>query len=114
MLAFYGVLLKFISCLRGILSRAKLRIFGKVHGVSYRNSAQNQAKLLKLTGWIKNIPDGSVLADVEGTPPSISQFIDWCKQGPVNARVQNVEVEWLDDTRADDKTSYQTSSFEIL
>lgn len=96
------------------LSRARLRIFGRVQGVGYRQFAQKQGKLLKLTGWVKNIADGSVLAEVEGLSSNINDFIEWCKQGPPNARVQLVEVDWLDNTRASDKNSYQTSSFDIL
>ncbi len=96
------------------MSRARLRIFGKVQGVSYRQCAQIRGKLLKLTGWVKNVSDGSVLAEVEGPSTNINDFIEWCKQGPTNAQVQLVEVDWLKDASAGDKNTYHTSSFEVL
>jgi len=70
-----------------------IRIQGKVQGVFYRASTQDKAKELGLNGWVRNEPDGSVYAEAEGERDKLDQFIDWCKQGPARANVENVYFE---------------------
>jgi len=70
-----------------------IRIQGKVQGVFYRASTQDKAKELGLNGWVRNEPDGSVYAEAEGERDKLDQFIDWCKQGPPRANVENVYFE---------------------
>jgi acylphosphatase len=69
----------------------KIQITGRVQGVWYRGSMQNKARELNITGFVKNEPDGSVYAEVEGEETTIHQLIDWCKVGPELATVKNVE-----------------------
>ena len=71
--------------------RAALRIRGKVQGVSYRESARQQALRLGLTGWVRNREDGSVEAVAEGAAEALEAFITWCQRGPALARVTDVE-----------------------
>jgi acylphosphatase len=67
-------------------------ITGSVHGVGYRYAAWKKARELKLSGWVRNEPDGSVRAVAEGTPEKVAAFIDWCRQGSMLARVKKVDV----------------------
>lgn len=67
-------------------------IRGRVQGVFYRASAQQAARQLGLTGFVKNEGDGSVYAEVEGREDAVQSFIDWCKKGPPAAAVISVEV----------------------
>lgn len=69
-----------------------IHIIGKVQGVFFRASAKEKADALRLKGWVKNIPDGSVQIVVAGEESSVKQFIAWCKQGPKGARVSDVRV----------------------
>lgn len=69
----------------------EIRIYGKVQGVWFRASAKDEALRLRLTGKVWNEPDGSVGVLVQGDAESIQSFIDWCKQGPPLARVQEVQ-----------------------
>jgi len=50
--------------------RYRLRIYGKVQGVFFRKYAQMTAQSLGLGGFVRNEPDGSVYAEVEGPPRS--------------------------------------------
>lgn len=77
---------------------AKLRITGGVQGVWYRGSTAEQAVKLGISGWVRNMPDGSVTAYLEGPKETLQQLIGWCHEGPRFARVDNVEVDWLDAT----------------
>jgi len=73
--------------------RVQLHITGVVQGVFYRASARDQAIALGLTGWVKNNPDGSVEALAEGPAEAIERFIAWCRRGPPEAEVEQVQVE---------------------
>ena len=76
------------------MTRAELRIEGRVQGVFYRASAQDEAERLGLTGEIRNLPGGEVEAIVEGPKDRIEEFISWCRRGPPSAKVENVQVRW--------------------
>ena len=74
--------------------QAHLIISGKVQGVFYRDSCQEIAQGLILTGWVKNMPNGQVEVLVQGEKEKIEKLIEWCKKGPPEARIDNVEVRW--------------------
>jgi acylphosphatase len=75
--------------------RAHVTIHGRVQGVYFRASTVQEAQNLRLTGWVRNCPDGSVEAVVEGARNEVEDLIAWCRRGPRGARVQNVDVKWL-------------------
>jgi len=50
-----------------------------------------EAQHLGLTGWVKNLQDGSVETVAEGDLEAIEDFYSWCQIGPPNAHVTNVE-----------------------
>ena len=72
--------------------RAEIVVRGRVQGVFYRASAQQEALALGLTGEVCNLPDGAVEAVVEGERRAVDDFIAWCKRGPPHARVEDVKV----------------------
>ena len=74
--------------------RAHLTITGRVQGVAYRMSAQDEGIRLGLVGKVRNRHDGSVEAFVEGPREVVEDFVRWCRRGPPAARVAEVRVEW--------------------
>ncbi len=70
-----------------------LLIKGKVQGVFYRATAKKIADKLEVTGWIKNTKDGNVEITATGNEEQLKEFINWCKQGPESAKVEEVIVE---------------------
>ncbi|MBK9982175.1 MAG: acylphosphatase [Saprospiraceae bacterium] len=68
----------------------KIQITGKVQGVWFRASAKDEALTLGLKGKVWNNPDQSVGAIAQGPVDKISVFIEWCKNGPPLAKVENV------------------------
>ncbi|MGE0588751.1 MAG: acylphosphatase [Cyclobacteriaceae bacterium] len=69
-----------------------IRVSGKVQGVFYRASTKDKARSLGLCGFVKNESDGSVYIEAEGDKEKLDQLVTWCRQGPPNARVENVET----------------------
>lgn len=75
----------------GIITR-HLAITGLVQGVWYRESLREAAEGLGVTGWVRNRPDGSVEAMLQGEADRVDTLIDWCRRGPALARVRSVEI----------------------
>ena len=71
--------------------RYHLIISGRVQGVFFRAFVKKAATLLGLTGFVRNKPDGTVEAVVEGTSEKLHELLEHCKKGPIAARVDAVE-----------------------
>lgn len=75
-------------------------VTGLVQGVFFRAEAQRQAHRLGVAGWVRNEPDGSVAAHVEGEPDAVEAMVAWCREGPPQARVDGVDVRRSEPTGA--------------
>ncbi|TYZ05854.1 acylphosphatase [Hymenobacter lutimineralis] len=76
------------------MSQLHHRIFhvhGRVQGVFFRQSTQQEARRLGLSGYARNNPDGTVTIEAEGTPEALDALEAWCRHGPPLARVEKVE-----------------------
>lgn len=74
------------------MAAMRVRVTGRVQGVSYRYYAQQEAVSLGLTGWVRNEVDGSVELHLEGPRDAVDSMVDWCRRGPTAARVRDVAV----------------------
>lgn len=72
--------------------RVTVRIAGLVQGVFFRDYTQNEARRLGLSGWVRNRPDGSVEAVIEGETHRVEQMIAWLHLGSPQAEVKKVEI----------------------
>jgi acylphosphatase len=70
--------------------RWRLTIRGKVQGVGYREACCRCAHDLGLSGWVRNLPDGTVEVEAEGRPQDLTALVMWCERGPQPARVIGV------------------------
>src|SRR5690554_7489469 len=66
-----------------------VRITGKVQGVGYRITTVRQAHSLGVTGWVRNLEDGSVEGLLQGPHDRIDQMLSWLHIGPPAARVED-------------------------
>lgn len=73
--------------------RVHLFVTGRVQGVWFRQGTEQRARELGVTGWVRNLPDGRVEAVAEGEAMAVSQLVDYCRQGPPLARVDQLAVE---------------------
>ena len=74
--------------------RAHLWISGRVQGVCFRAYTSDEARMLGLDGWVRNLYDGSVEALFEGDRDRVDLAVAWCRHGPAHARVTDVELKW--------------------
>ena len=77
----------------------RLVVSGRVQGVFFRTSCQEQAEALGLSGWVRNTSAGAVEAWVEGEPARIDDLVRWCREGPRLDDVDEVEVHEESPTR---------------
>jgi acylphosphatase len=75
----------------------RLRIFGRVQGVFFRESMRERAQQLKVTGWVRNCADGTVEAIAQGDAFSVGRLIEWAQRGPDCAKVDKVDIESVED-----------------
>jgi acylphosphatase len=52
-----------------------------------------QAASRGVSGWVRNMTDGSVQAFLEGEEDKVMRIVEWAKHGPPRARVDSVSVE---------------------
>jgi acylphosphatase len=69
-----------------------LQISGRVQGVGFRYSMQQEAARLGLTGWVRNRRDGRVEALVQGSDDSVAALLAWARRGPAGAKVAELQV----------------------
>ena len=87
-----------------MLKQAHLYIKGDVIGVGFRAWTKIQAKIIGITGWVRNVYDqpeifgvsGGVEAVIQGEEEKVNKMIDLLKQGPPVSRVDDIEITWQD------------------
>lgn len=77
-----------------MVKQINLKIYGRVQKVLFRDSARRKARKLELTGWVKNEDDNTVKIIAEGEEENLKEFIKWCYNGPIMAKVDKVEIKW--------------------
>ena len=70
---------------------------GRVQGVGFRYTARREALRLELGGFAKNLPDGSVEIEIEGTTESLERMLHWLQAGPPGAIVSGIAVRDLEE-----------------
>lgn len=71
----------------------KIRVMGQVQGVGFRWSAVSEARNRDIKGFVKNLSDGSVYIEAEGTRELLDDYVEWCKRGPGFGFVESVNVD---------------------
>ena len=85
---------------------ARVVVHGRVQGVAFRMFVREKAVQCRVTGWVKNTPDGTVEAVLQGPKDAIEKMIHWVHEGPTLARVTHVDTCWQE-------VHQQSTQFEI-
>lgn len=84
----------------------RLVIHGRVQGVGYRASMVAAANRMGVAGWVRNRREGTVEALIQGDAASVDSLINWARQGPSGAVVEQLEV--LEATECDNYYTHFT------
>jgi len=68
----------------------QIRVSGRVQGVGFRYALRDEAQRLGLNGWVRNCPDGSVEALLQGETHAVEALVRWARRGPRAARVESL------------------------
>ena len=79
------------------------RAEGRVQGVGFRFFVQSSAKALGVTGWVKNMSDGSVTMELQGEPQTVDFLINKIKRGNDWIQVKSFAVEDLPVVEGENK-----------
>lgn len=71
----------------------KIHVRGRVQGVGFRWSAVREANKNGITGFVKNMSDGTVYLEAEGYRKQLRAFAEWCKTGPGSGYVESVTAD---------------------
>ena len=75
-----------------MLQTISIVVKGRVQGVYFRQTAQEKATALGITGTVRNLPDRSVKIIATGIKEQLDKLIAWCRQGPSRAEVSGIEL----------------------
>ena len=67
-------------------------VHGRVQGVFFRDSLRQRAQSRRVAGWVTNRSDGAVEAVFEGDGDAVESLVEYCREGPRSASVEDVEV----------------------
>ncbi len=74
----------------------RFAVTGRVQGVFFRASTRDVAVDLSLTGFARNMADGSVEVLACGSQDAIEKLAAWLREGPRMASVSSVHEEVAD------------------
>ncbi len=69
-------------------------VSGAVQNVRYRDYVQTAATQLGLTGWVRNLPDGTVEVCAQGLPDTLKELVEHLHEGSLQSKVDAVSVDW--------------------
>jgi acylphosphatase len=75
-----------------MIRRVQIIIRGVVQGVGFRMYTMREAERLGLSGYVRNLPDGSVEIVAEGDANAVGRLIAWARHGPRAAVVEEIDV----------------------
>ena len=78
-------------------------VSGRVQMVMYRDFVKRGARSLGLTGWVKNLSDGTVEVLAQGEKEKLEQLIERMKKGSVLSKVGDVRIEWREPSARFDR-----------
>jgi acylphosphatase len=89
------------------MKKLSATVKGRVQGVGYRMFARDAARRLSLSGYVQNLPDGTVFVSASGVETDLHDLVLQLQRGPWGARVERVDCEWSEVAHS------ETTGFEV-
>jgi acylphosphatase len=86
------------------IKRVHVIVEGRVQGVFFRAFTRDEALKLGLAGWVRNRPDGSVEAIIEGQEAAVKKMLQWFHQGSPHSQVAKVHA--TEESPVNDNTTF--------
>ncbi len=83
------------------MAAVEVVVHGRVQDVFFRDTCSRQADAAGVTGWVRNDSAGTVTARFEGAPEAVDRLVQWCRLGPPDARVDDVQATSCDEAGFD-------------
>jgi acylphosphatase len=96
--------------IQDMLTRAHIIAVGLVQGVGYRWFAARRARELGLSGFVRNLREGTVEVEAEGERALVEELVNQLRIGPRAARVTDLRIDWRQPSPARSSTPHE---FEI-
>lgn len=74
------------------MRRIRVVVSGDVQGVGYRYTLRMVAQEAGVAGWVRNRPDGTVEAEIEGADAKVDAVLVWMAQGPPGSKVSSADA----------------------
>ena len=74
------------------IKRVSAVVEGRVQGVGFRYFTRDRAQYHGLTGWVRNLPDGNVEFEAQGTGENVNAFVAEIKKGPAFSHVSDIKI----------------------
>ncbi|HIP38535.1 MAG TPA: acylphosphatase [Desulfocapsa sulfexigens] len=78
------------------IKRMYATVHGRVQGVFFRETTRQEAQKLGLTGWVRNVANGTVETEFQGEEGKVKQLLEWLPQGSSMSQVTRVESREID------------------
>lgn len=75
------------------MKHVSVKIYGRVQRIGFRFCSMQAAYKYNITGVVRNMDDGSVYIEAEGENSNIEKFVEWCKIGPIGAKIEKFLIE---------------------
>ncbi|RUM39107.1 MAG: acylphosphatase [Desulfobulbus sp.] len=76
--------------------RVHVVVIGRVQGVFFREYTLREAQRLCLTGWVRNLADGSVEAEFQGAANQVNALLEWLSTGSPLSLVTGIDSQPMD------------------
>ncbi len=83
------------------MKRVRLTATGRVQGVFFRQSTEEEARRLGVTGWIRNTREGQVEAELQGDDEAVERLLAFCRRDPGSSSVESLDVQDIDPASGD-------------
>ncbi len=73
------------------IKRIHAIVHGQVQGVFFRETTRQEAQKLGLSGWVRNLADGTVETEFQGEEETVKRMLEWLPQGSAMSQVIRVD-----------------------
>jgi acylphosphatase len=85
------------------MTQIRAIVHGRVQGVCFRAETVATGRRLGLTGYARNLTDGTVEVIAAGNQAALKSLVDFLHEGPTLADVTRVDIDWEDGTPVADR-----------